>query len=130
MEKNTSQQIADFLTFLSGVTEDYKHSQEEVRLLEELTQDYMHKLELQDHTYHQRAKIASALRQCRIDRRFHKDRIAILDPVVQCLTSDKGKLILSQLQQTLGAVRKAERSTQDRRYIPRILSAEEYQGIS
>ena len=130
MEKNTSQQIADFLTFLSGVTEDYKHSQEEVRLLEELTQDYMHKLELQDHAYHQRAKIASALRQCRIDRRFHKDRIAILDPVVQCLTSDKGKLILSQLQQTLGAVRKAERSTQDRRYIPRILSAEEYQGIS
>ena len=130
MEKNTSQQIADFLTFLSGVTEDYKHSQEEVRLLEELTQDYMHKLELQDHTYHERAKIASALRQCRIDRRFHKDRIAILDPVVQCLTSDKGKLILSQLQQTLGAVRKAERSTQDRRYSPRILSAEEYQGIS
>ena len=130
MEQNTSQQIADFLTFLSGVTEEYKHSQEEVRLLEELTQDYMHKLELQDHTYHERAKIASALRQCRIDRRFHKDRIAILDPVVQCLTSDKGKLILSQLQQTLGAVHKAERSTQDRRYIPRILSAEEYQGIS
>ena len=130
MEKNTSQQIADFLTFLSGVTEDYKHSQEEVRLLEELTQDSMHKLELQDHTYHERAKIASALRQCRIDRRFHKDRITILDPIVQCLTSDKGKLILSQLQQTLGAVRKAERSTKDRRYIPRILSAEEYQGIS
>ena len=130
MEKNTSQQIADFLIFLSGVTEEYKHSQEEVRVIEELTQDYMHKLELQDHTYHERAKIASALRQCRIDRRFHKDRITILDPVVQCLTSDKGKLILSQLQQTLGAVRKAKRGTQDRRYIPRILSAEEYQGIS
>ena len=130
MEKNTSQQIADFLIFLSGVTEEYKHSQEEVRLLEELTQDYMHKLELQDHTYHERAKIASALRQCRIDRRFRKDRITILDPVVQCLTSDKGKLILSQLQQTLGAVRKAKRGTPDRRYIHRILSAEEYQGIS
>ena len=130
MEKDTSQQIADFLIFLSGVTEEYKHSQEEVRVIEELTQDYMHKLELQDHTYHERAKIASALRQCRIDRRFRKDRITILDPVVQCLTSDKGKLILSQLQQTLGAVCKAERSTQDRRYIPRILSAEEYQGIS
>ena len=52
------------------------------------------------------------------------------DPIVQCLTSDKGKLLLSQLQQTLGAVRKAECATQDRRYIPRILSAEEYQGIS
>ena len=130
MEKDTSQQIADFLIFLSGVTEEYKHSQEEVRVIEELTQDYMHKLELQDHTYHERAKIASALRQCRIDRRFRKDRITILDPVVQCLTSDKGKLILSQLQQTLGAVRKAKRGTQDRRYIPRILSAEEYQGIS
>lgn len=127
MEKSVSQQIGDFLGFLSGVTEDYKHSQEEVRLLEELTQDYMHKLELQDHTYHERARIASALRQCRIDRRVHKDRITVLDPIVQCLTSDKGKLILSQLQQTLGAVRKAERSTQDRRYIPRVLSAEEYE---
>ena len=130
MEKHASQQIADFLNFLSGIMEDYKFSQDKVKQFEELTQDYMHKLELQDNNYHERAKIASALRQCRIDRRFHKDRITVLDPIVQCLTSDKGKLILSQLQQTLGAVRKAERSTQDRRYIPRILSAEEYQGIS
>ena len=128
-EKTASQQITDFLTFLSSVTEDYKHSQDEVKRFEELTQDYMHKLELQDNNYHERAKIASALRQCRIDRRVHKDRLTVLDPVVQWLSSEKGKLLVSQLQQTLGAVRKAERSTLGRRYIPRILSAEEYQGI-
>lgn len=127
MEKSVSQQIGDFLGFLSGIVDDYKFSQGEVKRLEDLTMDYMHKLELQSHHYHEKARIASALRQCRIDRRIYKDRITVLDPVVQCLTSDKGKLILSQLQQTLGAVRKAERSTQDRRYIPRVLSAEEYE---
>ena len=128
MEKIISQQISDFLGFLSEIVDDYKFSQDEVKRLEDLTMDYMHKLELQHNNYHECAKIASALRQCRIDRRICKDRVTVLEPLVQCLTSDKGKLILSQLQQTLGAVRKAERSTQDRRYIPRILSAEEYEG--
>ena len=127
MDEKVSQQISNFLDFLTDATADYTYSREEVGRLEQLTQDYLHMLELQHGNYHQRAKVASALRQCRIERRYHKDCISILEPLVQCLASERGKLIVSQLQQTLGAVRKAERATQDRHYIPRILSAEEYQ---
>lgn len=128
MDKTISQVISEFLSFLSQAQSDYAFSQEEIVRLDMLTQDYLHKLELQDTNYRDRAKMATDLRQCRIDRRYHKDHVANLAPLVQCLTSDKGKVVLSQLQQTLGAVRKAERATQDRHYTPRVLSQEEYNG--
>ena len=35
--------------------------------------------------------------------------------------------MVSQLQQMLGDVRKEERATKDRRYVPRVLSQEEYE---
>jgi hypothetical protein len=130
MDHSTSQEISDFLKFLSQATSDYSFSKEEVGRLDLLSQDYLHKLELQEGNYHDRAKVANALRQCRIDRRFHKDRVSILEPLVQCLEADRGKLIVSQLQQVLGAVRKEERATKDRHYVPRILSREEYEGIT
>lgn len=128
MENTVSQKISDFSKFLSQSLNDYVFSKEEVGRLDQLTQDYLHKLELQDTNCHDRARTAVALRQCRLDRRMHKDQMAILEPVVQFMASDRGRVIISDLSQTLGAVRKAERATTDRRYIPRILSQEEYEG--
>ena len=55
--------------------------------------------------------------------------IAVLEPVVQCLSTDRGKRMVSQLQQMLGDVRKEERATKDRRYVPRVLSQEEYEYV-
>lgn len=129
MDKTTSQKINDFARFLSQATNDYSFSRQELGRLEQLTQDYLHKLELQDSNYHDRARIAAALRRCRIERRVHKDRIAVLEPVVQCLTTDRGKMMVSQLQQMLGDVRKEERATKDRHYAPRVLSQEEYEYV-
>lgn len=126
MDNTTSQTISDFIRFLSQSVNDYSFSREEVGRLDLLSSDYLHKLELQSDSYHDRAKIALSLRQCRIDRRTHKDRVAILEPLIQCLETERGKLIFSQLQQVLGAVRKEERATCDRRYVPRVLSQEEY----
>lgn len=97
MDNATSQKISDFLKFLSQATSDYSFSKQEVGRLEQLTQDYLHKLELQDSNYHDRARIAAALRRCRVERRIHKDRIAVLEPVVQCMTTDRGKMMVSQL---------------------------------
>ena len=128
MDCTTSHMISDFSKFLAQVVNDYSFSKEEISRLDQLTQDYLHKLELQDGSYHDRAKIAAALRQCRIDRRFHKDRMSILEPIVQLLADNHGKTMVSDLSQLLGAVRKAERAIKDRRYIPRVLSQEEYDG--
>jgi hypothetical protein len=36
-------------------------------------------------------------------------------------------MMISQLQQMLGDVRKEERAAKDRRYVPRVLSQEEYE---
>ena len=129
MDNTTSQKISDFLKFLSQATNDYSFSKQEVGRLEQLTQDYLHKLELQDSNYHDRARIAAALRRCRVERRIHKDRLSVLEPVVQCMTTDRGKMMVSQLQQMLGDVRKEERATKDRRYVPRVLSQEEYEYV-
>ena len=129
MDSTTSQKISDFLKFLSQATSDYSFSKQEVGRLEQLTQDYLHKLELQDSNYHDRARIAAALRRCRVERRIHKDRLSVLEPVVQCMTTDRGKMMVSQLQQMLGDVRKEERATKDRRYVPRVLSQEEYEYV-
>lgn len=129
MDNTTSQRISDFTKFLSQATSDYSFSKEEVFRMEQMTQDYLHKLELQDGNYHERARVAAALRRCRIERRVHKDRISVLEPVVQCLGTDRGKMMVSQLQQMLGDVRKEERATKDRHYVPRVLSQEEYEYV-
>ena len=129
MEQKLSQQLADILQVLDQVQKDYTWSQGELVRLDGLCQDYLHMIELQDHDYHNRAKIATALRQCRIKRRIHKDNISFSEHLVTLLSSEKGKLMISQLQQTLGAVRKAERTAQDRHYNPRVLSSDEYHNF-
>ena len=128
MEQKLSQQISGFLQLLDQAQKDYILSQSEITRLDQLTQDYLHLLELQDRDYHNLAQVATSIKQCRINRRQHKDNIVLLEPLVTLLSSEKGKLIISQLQQTLGAVRKAERAAQDRHYSPRVLSLEEYEN--
>lgn len=123
-----SNKISGFLQLLDQAQKSYNYSTDEVHRMELLSTDLIHKIELQSCSYHARAKVATAIRDCRCLRRQHKDNTIILEPLVSFLQTDKGKLLISQLQQTLGAVRKAERSTQDRQYHPRVLSAEEYEG--
>lgn len=127
VEQKLSQQISGFLQLMEQAQKSYAYSAEEVQRMEFLTQDYLHKLELQSCSRHARAKVATAIRDCRTVRRQHKDNTIILEPLVSFLQTDKGKLLIPQLQQTLGAVRKAERLTQERQYHPRVLSAEEYE---
>ena len=57
MDKTTSQTISDFTKFLSQATSDYAFSKEEVFRLEQMTQDYLHKIELQEGNYHEQASI-------------------------------------------------------------------------
>lgn len=127
MEQKLSQQISGFLQLMEQAQKSYTYSVEEVQRMELLTQGYLHKLELQSCSYHARTRVATAIRDCRAERRRHKDNTIILEPLVGFLQTEKGKLLITQLQQTLGAVRKAERVTQDRQYHPRVLSAEEYE---
>ena len=55
-------------------------------------------------------------------RRNSKDVIITAEPVVDFLNGERGKMLIAQLQQVLGKVRKKEKFIEQRVYVPKILS--------
>ena len=94
--------------------------------MDRLQQDYLHQLELEATTYHDRAHIASMLKQCRTDRRIAKDQFMVSEPLVNYLKTERGKAMISQLREVMGQTRKAEKVAQNRAYAPRVMSQQEY----
>lgn len=127
--KKKKKETPQFSPYISGVcrmmedaVKDYTWSREEVNQMDRLTQDYLHKLELDELDYSERAKVATKLMQCRQLRREHKDTAEILEPLVQFLDSDKGKNMMNLLREALGRTRKAEERMENRVYHPRVLT--------
>lgn len=116
-----SETISDFCRMLEEAQKDYIWNCDEMRRMDDLTQDYLHKLELDRLDYKERAKVATQLMKCRQARRECKDTIEILEPLMQFLYSDKGKSLYNQFRETLGKTRKVEKSMENRTYIPRVL---------
>lgn len=125
-DMKASDQISTFLKFLEGIEKDYNWALEEESKADGESQDWLHQLELLSLSYHDQAKIARQLKECRIRRRMMKDTIQVYTPIVDFIESDKGKMLISQLQQVLGKVRKEERRLEERTYTPRVLSKEEF----
>lgn len=109
---------------------DYVWNSNEVNRLDKLTQDYLHKLELDDLDYKQRARIATQLTRCRRERRICKDTAQTLDPLIQFLESDKGKNLLNLMREALGKTRKVESRLETRVYHPRVLQDDEIEIMS
>lgn len=123
-----SDAISRFLRLLDDVQKDYAWALEEEIKTDRLTQDYLHLIELTELSYHDRAKLAATLKDCRKQRRHAKDTVAVLDPIVEFLNTERGKLLISQLQQVLGKVRKAEKHIANRAYTPKVLELEDFQN--
>lgn len=128
-ETKTSEQISTFLKFLERIEKDYAWAQQEESKAESQTQDHLHQLELLEFSYHDQAKIAKQLKECRIRRRSMKDTILVYTPIVEFIESEKGKMLIGQLQQVLGKVRKEERRLEERTYTPKVLSKEEFLAV-
>lgn len=84
-----SKAVADFCALLETAQRDYTWNSESVVQMDRLTQDYLHKLELDGLDYGERAKVATQLAKCRQTRRECKDTTQILEPLVQFLDSEK-----------------------------------------
>ena len=119
-----SEAIGSFCRLMDDAKRDYAWNYNEVGRMDKLTQDYLHKLELGNLDYRERAKVATALAKCRRERREFKDTVEILEPLVEFLDSDKGKNLLNLMREVLGKTRKVEKSMETRTYIPRILEQE------
>lgn len=124
-----SEQIGRLLAALADVQKVYSTSNERVQHMDRLTQDLLHALELQDNTYHERARIATELQQCRAQRRPYKDNIYRTEPIAGFLRSDKGEKFIRQLEYLRGLAQHAERTPLGRKYSPRVLTPREYEEL-
>lgn len=125
MDNKPSEYISEFLNFVAEAQSQYRFCSEEVNNQDKLTQDYLHSLELDDLKHNERSKVATKLAINRRDRRYFKDRVEELEPIVEFFNDSQNKKMLDKLKQVLGAIRKAEGYHKDRTYIPRILKEKE-----
>ncbi len=120
-----SGELERFLTFLRTAESLLGQAEAGQQEAEAQTQDILHALELERHSYHEVAALGRELSRVRQERRRHKDAAAQLAPVVEWARANEGTV--HSLQRLLGEVRKAERSVQNRIYTPKtdILRREE-----
>lgn len=123
--KDFSKAIEDFISLLDGAVKDYTWCYDNVHKMDGLTQDYLHSLELDGLDYKERAKVATAISKCRQERRACKDTTEVLEPIVQFMSSDKGKEMMKLVREALGKTRKAEEKMQYKQYYPRVLRTED-----
>lgn len=128
MDKKPSEHISEFLNFVTEAQSRYRFCSEEVENQEKLTQDYLHSLELDDLKCDERSKVATKLAINRKDRRYYKDRVEELGPIVQFFEEPQNKKVLDKMKQTLGVVRKSELYHKDRKYVPRVLKEDKKNG--
>ncbi len=121
MDKKPSECISEFLNFVSEAQSHYKFCYEEMETQDKLTQDYLHMLELDDLKCSERSKLATKLAINRKDRRYYRDRVEELEPIVRFFEDPQNKKVLDKLKEVLGQTRKAENYHKNRIYIPRVL---------
>ena len=112
-----SKSIEAFLDFLREANQQFNIAVMVEQEANDQTQDILHRLELQEHTYHEYANLSKELKGIRQERRDAKDKITCIGAIVTWLEDNKA--VVKSLEQLLGAVRKAERSTEQRIYTPR-----------
>mgnify|MGYP006923229934 CR=1 FL=1 len=120
-----SQSISDMISMLTEAQKDYVWNSQEVKRCDQLTQDFLHSLELDGLDYEGRAKVATQLALCRKERREHKDMVISLEPLAQFVESEKGKQMLNLMREALGKTRKIEQYMESRAYYNRVLPQKE-----
>ena len=127
-----SKNLEQFLNFYNHAMTYYNIAYMNVNNCDKLTQDLLHKLELDDLSTGEKNKIATQLKYCRKDRRYWKDVVEELEPFVaifdntgsKAKEAEASKRTINLLREALGKTRKQEAYHADRRYKPRIITGE------
>lgn len=125
-----SQFIKNFLEFVQNVKSDYDYNVEAMRKEDRITQDYLHMLELEDLSYHERSKVATKLVENRKARRDYKDMVEELEPIIEFLEDPANKKVIDHMSHLLGKVRKVESYHQNRFYMPKVISENQMKNLS
>lgn len=131
----TSKSIENFLNFYDAVKREYDIASEMVSQCDKLTQDLLHRLELESLSTNEKNKIATQLKYCRKDRRYWKDIVEEVESFVTMFNQTEASLsdnkkkaeveanrrFINMLRETLGKTRKQESYHANRSYKPRII---------
>lgn len=123
MKIKTAKELEDTINFFTQTTEDYQNNTENESLHDYETQDILHKLELEDVSYHDTTKLGKALMKVRENRRKAKDSVELNAPLAEWIQSHSD--VLKSLQKVLGETRKIEDKQRRRMYVPRTKIVEE-----
>lgn len=119
-----SQCIKAFLDFVENARSDYSFNLEAMKNEERITQDYLHKLELEGLNCRERSKLATQLAANRQARRNYKDAVEELEPIIDFFEDPQNKKLIDHMAQLLGQVRKVENYHQRRFYVPKVIPGE------
>lgn len=119
-----SQAIKTFLDFVDNAKSDYNYNLEAMKNEERITQDYLHKLELEGLNCRERSKIATQLVANRQARRNYKDAVEELEPIVDFFEDPQNKNLIKKMSELLGQIRKVENYHQRRFYVPKVIHGE------
>jgi hypothetical protein len=129
-----SKHIENFLNFYQMAKTDYTYAQEQLKKCQDYTQDILHSLELDNLPYSERCKLMTKLTACRKDRRYWKDQVEELEPIVSVFNTadaskkqevDRNNKVINLLREALGQTRRQENYHKDRKYTPKIFKREE-----
>jgi prephenate dehydrogenase len=134
-----SKNIENFLNFYDAVKRDYDTAFEMVNQCDKLTQDLLHRLELESLSTGEKNKIATQLKYCRKDRRYWKDIVEETESFVNMFNQTEASLsdgkkkaeveanrrFINMLRETLGKTRRQEGYHANRSYKPRIILPED-----
>lgn len=95
----TAKELEDTINFFTQTTEDFQNNIKNESLHDYETQDILHKLELEDVSYHDTAKLGKALTKVRKNRRKAKDSVELNAPLVEWIQSHSD--VLKSLQKFL-----------------------------
>lgn len=124
-----SQILKAFLDFIDNAQSEYTFNLEAMKNEERITQDYLHRLELDDLNCRERSKIATQLVRNRQARRNYKDAVEELEPIVEFFADPKNRSMINSMSQLLGQVRKVESYHKRRFYTPKVIGTDNIKGI-
>lgn len=113
----TTKDIENVLELFRRAKTELSMANDDLKYCDDKTQDYLHELELVNHTYHERGRIAKELAELRQKRRAAKDRIELVTPIVNWAIQYKSSI--DGLQRVLGELRKIDARQSNRLYFYR-----------
>ena len=118
--KKRSEALQNFLNMAEEALREKEFAEAGMERANALTQDILHKLELEKTTYAERAKLATQLMKCRQERRYYKDIFEETEMIETFLSDPQNKKVYEKLKQLLGQMRKAEKYHENRTYTVKI----------